>query len=215
MNPRSSLTTKILLLALMNVGVLAIAAGAVVVVAGGSDFDSFLLTTARERTLAVGRAFALDLNEADRAALLTSAAMHEPVTHATQGEHAWSLPQPLSSFIGREREKATIQHLLETARLVTLVQIRELQIEDSSLQAVQPAVISHDIMLVFAKPPVIAKPSYCVRDILIIGDYRASVTASSEILGRVETEAGCISHRSCSHAKIAGTVSLGRVFDYF
>jgi predicted ATPase/DNA-binding XRE family transcriptional regulator len=63
---------------------------------------------------------ALDLNEADRADLLTSAAMYEPVTHPTQDEHARSLHQPLSSFIGREREKAMVQHHLETARLVTL-----------------------------------------------------------------------------------------------
>jgi predicted ATPase/DNA-binding XRE family transcriptional regulator len=63
---------------------------------------------------------ALDLNPADRAALLTSAAMYEPVTHPTQDENARSLPRPLSSFIGREREKATVQYLLKTARLVTL-----------------------------------------------------------------------------------------------
>jgi predicted ATPase/DNA-binding XRE family transcriptional regulator len=63
---------------------------------------------------------ALDLNEADRAILLSSVAINEPVTQPTDDEKARPLPRPLSGFIGREREKATVQHLLETARLVTL-----------------------------------------------------------------------------------------------
>jgi predicted ATPase/DNA-binding XRE family transcriptional regulator len=63
---------------------------------------------------------ALALNDADRAALLGSAGMSEPVVSPTQEEQTRSLPRPLSTFIGREHEKAAIQRLLETARLVTL-----------------------------------------------------------------------------------------------
>src|ERR1051326_6394097 len=63
---------------------------------------------------------ALDLNDADRAALLDSAGMSEPVVSPTQAEQMRSLPRPLSTFIGREHEKAAIQRLLKTARLVTL-----------------------------------------------------------------------------------------------
>jgi predicted ATPase/DNA-binding XRE family transcriptional regulator len=63
---------------------------------------------------------ALELNEADRAALVTSAALDTWAAHPTQDSGAPSLPYPLSSFIGREREKAAVQHLLEKARLVTL-----------------------------------------------------------------------------------------------
>jgi predicted ATPase/DNA-binding XRE family transcriptional regulator len=63
---------------------------------------------------------ALELNDADRAALLASAAMDEPRTDPSQDVAARSLPQPLSRFIGREREKAAVQQLVKTARLVTL-----------------------------------------------------------------------------------------------
>jgi transcriptional regulator with XRE-family HTH domain len=63
---------------------------------------------------------ALDLNEADRTSLLIGAAVHESVTDPTQVVSAGTLPRPLSSFIGRERAKTTLQHLLESARLVTL-----------------------------------------------------------------------------------------------
>jgi predicted ATPase/DNA-binding XRE family transcriptional regulator len=63
---------------------------------------------------------ALGLCDADRVALLASAAVSDRLTHPTQDDTAGSLPRPLSSFVGREREKATVQHLLETARLVTL-----------------------------------------------------------------------------------------------
>lgn len=60
---RTSLTAKILMLAAVNILALATAAVAFAYVELGRDFNSFLLTTARERILAVGRAFALDLNE--------------------------------------------------------------------------------------------------------------------------------------------------------
>ena len=63
---------------------------------------------------------ALDLSDADRAVLLSSAAAYQPVTHPAQDENFRSLPRTLSGFIGREREKPKILHLLETARLVTL-----------------------------------------------------------------------------------------------
>ena len=42
------------------------------------------------------------------------------MTHPAQDENFRSLPRTLSGFIGREREKPKILHLLETARLVTL-----------------------------------------------------------------------------------------------
>jgi predicted ATPase/DNA-binding XRE family transcriptional regulator len=63
---------------------------------------------------------ALALSEFDRAALLDSAGISEPVVSPTQGERTQSVPRPLSSFVGRERDKATIQRLLEDVRLVTL-----------------------------------------------------------------------------------------------
>ena len=63
MNVRISLTAKILILAALNILVLGGAALTFVTFELGHDFDSFLLTTARERVLAVSRAFALDLNE--------------------------------------------------------------------------------------------------------------------------------------------------------
>src|SRR5262249_18862233 len=65
MSWRSSLTAKILLLAALNVLVLAAAAVLFAYIELGRDFDSLLLATARERVLAVGRAFALGLDEAD------------------------------------------------------------------------------------------------------------------------------------------------------
>jgi predicted ATPase/DNA-binding XRE family transcriptional regulator len=63
---------------------------------------------------------ALDLNDVDRRALLSGVTTSTPVTESAQDENASALPRPLSSFIGREGEKATIRRLLETARLVTL-----------------------------------------------------------------------------------------------
>src|SRR5438270_7795753 len=78
---RTSLTVKMLALAAINVVVLAGSALAFLYVELGNDFDSLLLTTARERILAVGRAFALDLNdtatnERDRLADRYAAAYH-------------------------------------------------------------------------------------------------------------------------------------------
>ena len=63
MTRRTSLSTKILLLAVTNILALAVAAVVFLYVQLGGDFDSFLLTPARERILAVARAFALEVSE--------------------------------------------------------------------------------------------------------------------------------------------------------
>jgi predicted ATPase/DNA-binding XRE family transcriptional regulator len=63
---------------------------------------------------------ALELNEVDRAALLTGTATSDLITGSIQVEPTRLLPLQLSSFVGREREKGAVQRLLETERLVTL-----------------------------------------------------------------------------------------------
>src|SRR5262249_11461838 len=65
LNGRPSLTAKMLAIAGLNVGALAVVGLVFAYVELGRDFESFLLSTARERILAEGRAFALDLNEAE------------------------------------------------------------------------------------------------------------------------------------------------------
>src|SRR5438045_7516703 len=44
---------------------------------------------------------ALDLNDADRAALLDSGGMSEPGVSPTEDEQTRALPRPLSTFVGR------------------------------------------------------------------------------------------------------------------
>jgi predicted ATPase/DNA-binding XRE family transcriptional regulator len=65
-------------------------------------------------------AAALDLTDADRAALLSSATMEAPSTHENEDQQARALPLRLSSFVGREPEKAAVLQLLRSARLVSL-----------------------------------------------------------------------------------------------
>jgi predicted ATPase/DNA-binding XRE family transcriptional regulator len=65
-------------------------------------------------------AAALDLTDADRAALLSSATMEAPRTHGNEDQQARALPLRLSSFVGREPEKAAVVQLLRSARLVSL-----------------------------------------------------------------------------------------------
>jgi len=65
-------------------------------------------------------AAALDLNDADRAALLSSPNMDAPGSHPTEDQQPRALPRRLSSFVGREPEKAAVLQLLQSARLVTL-----------------------------------------------------------------------------------------------
>src|SRR5216110_1623500 len=64
---RLPLTARIMLLAAANVLVLIVIGAAFVQFELGREFDSLLLSTARERLLAVGRAFALDLAVTDAA----------------------------------------------------------------------------------------------------------------------------------------------------
>src|SRR5438552_8051120 len=61
MTLRLPLTARIMLLAAANVLVLVVLGAIFVEFELGREFDSMLLSTARERLLAVGRAFALDL----------------------------------------------------------------------------------------------------------------------------------------------------------
>jgi two-component system sensor histidine kinase CpxA len=67
MKARLPLTARIMLLAAANILVLVALTAAFVQFELGREFDSVLLTTARERLLAVGRAFALDLAVTDAA----------------------------------------------------------------------------------------------------------------------------------------------------
>ena len=65
MKPGLPLTVRIMLVAAANILVLMIIGAAFVQFELGREFDSMLLSTARERLLAVGRAFALDLAVTD------------------------------------------------------------------------------------------------------------------------------------------------------
>src|SRR5512139_2928664 len=47
--------------------------------------------------------------------------MSQPVTHSPAGSGPSHLPAYFTSFVGRERERATVVHVLETVQLVTLV----------------------------------------------------------------------------------------------
>lgn len=67
MNTRVPLTVSILLIAAVNVVALGAAAFVFVQIELGRQFDSVLLTTARERILAVARLIALDLSETEPA----------------------------------------------------------------------------------------------------------------------------------------------------
>src|SRR5882672_1044812 len=67
MKLRVPLTARIMLLAAANVLVLIVIGAAFVQFELGREFNSMLLATARERLLAVGRAFALDLAVTDLA----------------------------------------------------------------------------------------------------------------------------------------------------
>jgi predicted ATPase/DNA-binding CsgD family transcriptional regulator/transcriptional regulator with XRE-family HTH domain len=65
---------------------------------------------------------ALGLSEADRHVLQAAATPSARCDATTVGRpHGGSLPTPLSSFVGREREVAGVRHLLAASRLVTLL----------------------------------------------------------------------------------------------
>lgn len=67
MNPRFSLSTKFALLALLNVAMLAVVFVIFVRWQLSEEFESFLMTTARERIGTVSRSLALELQQHDRA----------------------------------------------------------------------------------------------------------------------------------------------------
>ena len=63
---------------------------------------------------------ALSLDDAERATLVAAAQPCAPASGLARVEPTRSLPLPLSSFVGREREVAEMQRLLESSRLLTL-----------------------------------------------------------------------------------------------
>jgi predicted ATPase/DNA-binding XRE family transcriptional regulator len=65
-------------------------------------------------------ATALELNDADRAVLLSSTTVDATGAHPAEDQQTRALPRRLSSFVGREPEKAAVRQLLRSARLVTL-----------------------------------------------------------------------------------------------
>ena len=66
-NPQFSLSTKFVLLALLNVAMLAVVFVLFVRWQLSEEFESFLMTTARERIGSVSRSLALELQQHDRA----------------------------------------------------------------------------------------------------------------------------------------------------
>ena len=116
---RFRLTTKILLLALGNVAVLGIVFLAFVRLQLGEDFESFLMTTARERILSESRSIALEMRDSEASTWNQVLADHSSAHGVTfalyHGDGAWvageklKLPQALKERMasppgGRGRE---------------------------------------------------------------------------------------------------------------
>src|SRR5437867_6634770 len=94
------------------------------------------------------------------------------------------------------------------------MQVFELDLEHRGLHAVEPAVIAHDVVLVFDDSPVVAKPPYRVRNGVVVRNHSARVATRSQVFSRIKTEACRISHASCSSAVVTGAVSWRRIFSY-
>lgn len=105
MTPRFRLTTKILLLAAGNVAALALLFLVFVRWQLGQDFESFLMTTARERIVAEARSIALEMRDSDSAQwsniLAEHSRQHGVTFSLVQGDGNWiagarlQLPQPV------------------------------------------------------------------------------------------------------------------------
>lgn len=91
--PRFRLTTKILLLALANVAALGVLSLGLVRWQLGQEFESFLMTTARERIVSQTRSIALEMRDADRSTwnqVLAEHSASQGVTFALyRGDGEW------------------------------------------------------------------------------------------------------------------------------
>lgn len=90
MKPRFRITTKILMLALGNIAALGILFLAFVRWQLGQDFESFLMTTARERILSQTRSIALEMRDYDRSSWTQILADHSEAQGVTFALYRWN-----------------------------------------------------------------------------------------------------------------------------
>ena len=98
---------------------------------------------------------------------------------------------------------------------ITFIQKSQFDVKCCGLQAVEPAVVTDDIMLVFSDPSMFSQSPQRLGKVRIVGDDGSPITAGSQVLSRVETKAGDIPHRSSSSPMIESAVGLSCIFDHF
>src|SRR5438876_6244111 len=94
------------------------------------------------------------------------------------------------------REEFAVAFCVPPPHFITFIQKSQFDVECGGLQAIEPAVVTDDIMLVFSDPSVFSQSPQRLGKVRIVGDDGSPITAGSQVLSRVETKAGDIPHRS-------------------
>src|SRR5437867_13132722 len=98
---------------------------------------------------------------------------------------------------------------------ITLIQKSQLDVECCGLKAIEPAVVTDDIMFVFSEPSVFSQSPQRLGKVRIAGDNGSTIAAGSQRLSWAETEATRIPHRSSSSPMIQSAVALSSISAHF
>ena len=81
------------------------------------------------------------------------------------------------------------------------------------MQRVEPVVVTRDDVLVLPHLPEIAKDADALGQLRVVGDDGPRITQGTEVLARIEAEAGGTAERTGASAAVAGAVRLRGVLD--
>ena len=103
---------------------------------------------------------------------------------------------------------------VRAARLVPLVEVGQLDPQQSRLKAVEALVVADLDVLALGPLAEVAQPAQPGREHIVVGADRTAVAERSEVLARVERECGGRAERPDAAPAIARPVRLSRVLEH-
>ena len=116
---------------------------------------------------------------------------------------------------GNGGEQFVIGLGVPSPHFIASIEIRQFPMQYCCLKAIQAAVVTNGMMFIFLESAVIAQPSHCRCDVVIVGYDGAGVSACTKVLRRIKAKAGGVAKGACSSAMVTGAMGLGCVLDYF